>query len=142
MDFSKMDAKEQMARSEAVEVVLKNGHVAYGKVVGFTEDDNMVMRDSNGDVLLVDLGEISLVKLVGADPEISKLIDQTYGKRPTPPRVVVKGVSLASIMEPTVVVDESIKVKHSEVEFSPKPEQRFRPAIAFDEPKNRTPEGE
>lgn len=79
-----MDMIETMRRSETVEISLKNGHMVYGRFLGVS-GKNFVLCDPDGAVVFVPSGEdnLSYVKVVSADPEISRALDRLYGSRPS-----------------------------------------------------------
>ncbi len=79
-----MDMIETMRRSTAVEMVLRNGHVVYGRFLGVA-GKNFILCDSDGSVVFVPTAEENLayVKVVSDDPEISRALDRMYGDRPS-----------------------------------------------------------
>jgi len=79
-----MDMIETMRRSEAVEISLRNGHVVYGRFLGVS-GKNLILCDPDGAVLFVPFAEenVAYIKVVSADPEISRMLDRLYGDRPS-----------------------------------------------------------
>jgi hypothetical protein len=79
-----MNMMEAMKQSEAVEISLKNGHVVYGRFLGVS-DGNIIVCDPDGAVVFVPVGadNLSYVKIVSPDPEISRLMDRLFGARPS-----------------------------------------------------------